>query len=64
MVKSKTITHGNGLKQVVPVETITRAYCSICDAVMDVDGDGTCMECSRPIAFPAIRFEDTKFTKE
>lgn len=30
------------------------AYCSMCDKEMEVDQDGTCMECGTGIAWPKI----------
>ena len=65
MIETKIIKNPDGkIKQTVPAEDITKAYCPGCYAIMDVDQDGTCMECGTPIAFPAISFEDTKFSKE
>lgn len=65
MVETRIHTNPDGkIKTRIPVEDIKRAYCRFCKMVTDVDQDGTCMECQTPIAYPAIPFEDTKFTKE
>lgn len=34
------------------------AYCPLCGKKMEVDEDGTCMECGNPIAWPAIYDKD------
>ncbi|GAH14931.1 unnamed protein product [marine sediment metagenome] len=65
MVKTKIYKSPDGkIKTKIPIEDIKKAYCPFCEMVMDVDQDGTCMECQTSIAYPAISFEKTKFTEE
>jgi len=65
VIKTKIITSPDGkVKTKIPIEDIKEAYCESCGTVMEVDQDGTCMECGSAIAYPAIAFEDTKFEKQ
>lgn len=65
MVETRIHTNPDGkIKTTIPLEDIKRAYCPFDKTVMDADQDGTCMECQTPIAYPAIPFEQTRFTKE
>ncbi len=31
-----------------------KVMCPLCKEVVEIDQDGTCMECTEPLAFPAI----------
>lgn len=61
-IKTKIITTPDGkVKTKIPLEDIKKAYCEACGAMMEVDQDGTCIECGSAIAYPAIGLEQTKF---
>lgn len=37
-----------------------KVLCPLCGEMVEIDQDGTCMECTEPLAFPAISKAEEK----